>query len=114
MVLIAVFYYQEGMADVVEVDEVGYNKCDASNPITNYSKGRSYAFELNRTQMYYFICSYGYCYQGMKLAVNAEPLPPPSSPVSGKSSSAPAIIPRSAAAAVTLASAALAALLWFA
>ncbi|XP_010938921.1 mavicyanin [Elaeis guineensis] len=100
-----VFYYQEGMADVVEVDEVAYNKCDASNPITNYSKGRSFAFELNHSQMYYFICSYGYCYQGMKLAIKAEPLTPPSSPLSQKTSSAPSIVPRSAAA-VTLASAA--------
>ncbi|CAL9080336.1 unnamed protein product [Musa textilis] len=39
-----VFYYQSGMADVVQVDEAGYNKCDASNPISNYSKGRNYAF----------------------------------------------------------------------
>ncbi|KAG1347852.1 lamin-like protein [Cocos nucifera] len=104
-----VFYYQAGMADVVQVDEVAYNKCDASNPITNYSKGRSYAFELNQTKMYYFICSYGYCYQGMKVAIKAEPLPTPSSPLSQKTSSSPSIVPRSAVA-VTLA-AALAALL---
>nr|CAD1841291.1 unnamed protein product [Ananas comosus var. bracteatus] len=59
-----VFYYQSGMADVVQVDAMAYNKCDASNPISNYSKGRSYAFELNQTKRYYFICSYGYCYGG--------------------------------------------------
>ncbi|XP_072956143.1 early nodulin-like protein 17 [Typha angustifolia] len=82
-----VFYYQPGMADVVQVDEVGYNKCDASNPISNYSKGRSYAFELNQTKRYYFICSYGYCYGGMKLTVRAQALPPPSPPSSGKSTS---------------------------
>lgn len=68
------------MADVVQVDEAAYNKCDASHPIANYSKGRSYAFELNETKRYYFICSYGYCYQGMKLTLRAEKLPPPSPP----------------------------------
>ncbi|KAG6495512.1 hypothetical protein ZIOFF_043337 [Zingiber officinale] len=76
----AVFYYQSGMADVIQVDEAAYNKCDASNPISNYSKGRSYAFQLNHTGPYYFICSRGFCYGGMRLAIVAEPLPPPSSP----------------------------------
>ncbi|XP_020580071.1 lamin-like protein [Phalaenopsis equestris] len=84
-----VFYYQSGMADVVQVDETAYNKCDASHPISNYSKGRSYAFELNETKRYYFICSYGYCYQGMKVSILAHPLPPPSPPPSDDHSAAP-------------------------
>ncbi|KAH0454929.1 hypothetical protein IEQ34_016853 [Dendrobium chrysotoxum] len=83
-----VFYYQSGMANVVQVDETAYDKCDASHPISNYSKGRSYAFELNQTKRYYFICSYGYCYQGMKVSVLAHPLPPPSPPPSGDHSAA--------------------------
>ncbi|XP_042465395.1 mavicyanin-like [Zingiber officinale] len=83
-----VFYYQPKSADIVRVDEDSYDKCDASNPISNYSKGRSYAFELNHTGRYYFICSYGYCYQGMKLSINVEPLSPPASPSSSKKSSA--------------------------
>ncbi|ONK75764.1 uncharacterized protein A4U43_C03F20290 [Asparagus officinalis] len=80
-----VFYYTKGMADVVRVDSDAYEKCDASHPISNYSKGRSYAFELNETKTYYFICSYGYCYQGMKLSLKAEKLPPPSTPPSKNS-----------------------------
>ncbi|KAK8953654.1 Early nodulin-like protein 1 [Platanthera guangdongensis] len=83
-----VFYYQSGMADIVQVDETAYDKCDASHPISNYSKGRSFAFELNQTKPYYFICSYGYCYQGMKVSVLAHPLPPPSPPPSGDHSAA--------------------------
>ncbi|CAL9767086.1 unnamed protein product [Musa acuminata subsp. burmannicoides] len=84
----AVFYYQSGMADVVQVDEAGYNKCDASNPISNYSKGRNYAFQLNHTGRYYFICSRGYCYGGMRLSILAERLPPPSPPPSSHRNSA--------------------------
>ncbi|PKU75064.1 lamin-like protein [Dendrobium catenatum] len=83
-----VFYYQSGMADIVQVDETAYDKCDASHPISNYSKGRSYAFELNQTKRYYFICSFGYCYQGMKVSVLAHPLPPPSPPPSADHSAA--------------------------
>ncbi|KAK8942708.1 Early nodulin-like protein 1 [Platanthera zijinensis] len=83
-----VFYYQSGMADVVQVDETAYNKCDSSHPISNYSKGRSYAFELNQTKRFYFICSFGYCYQGMKVSVLVHPLPPPSPPPSGDKSAA--------------------------
>ncbi|KAJ1701599.1 hypothetical protein LUZ63_001378 [Rhynchospora breviuscula] len=87
-----VFYYQSGQADVIQVDEVGYNKCDASNPISNYSKGRSYAFQLNHTKNYYFICSYGYCYGGMKLAIKAQALPPPSPPPKAHKSDAFSIV----------------------
>ncbi|WOL07785.1 lamin-like protein [Canna indica] len=77
-----IFYYPTGMADVIQVDEAGYNKCDASNPISNYSKGRSYAFELNHTGNYYFICSRGSCFGGMRLAIVSHHLPPPSPPPS--------------------------------
>ena len=85
-----VFYYTAGQADVVQVDETGFNKCDATNAISNYSKGRSYAFELNETKTYYFICNYGYCYGGMRLAIKAQKLPPPSPPPSASDRSAAA------------------------
>jgi hypothetical protein len=86
-----VFYYTAGQADVVQVDEVGYNKCDATNAIYNYSKGRTFAFQLNETKTYYFICSYGYCFGGMRLAIKAEKLPPPSPPPSASDRSSAAI-----------------------
>jgi hypothetical protein len=69
---IAVFEYQTGRADVVQVGEVGYDKCDKAGALTSYSKGTSYAFQLKEAKDYYFICSYGYCYSGMKLHVTAK------------------------------------------
>ncbi|BAF20659.1 mavicyanin [Oryza sativa Japonica Group] len=66
------FEYQNGRSDVVQVDEVGYDNCDKANAISSYSKGHSYAFQLKEAKDYYFICSYGYCYKGMKLAVTAK------------------------------------------
>ncbi|CAL9166560.1 unnamed protein product [Musa hybrid cultivar] len=109
-----VFYYQPRTADVVRVDEDAYDKCDASNPISNYSKGRNYAFELNHTGRYYFICSYGYCYEGMKLTILVEPLTSPSAPLSAKKKSSasaaaapPGALTSTAALAATLLAAAL-------
>ncbi|URE38680.1 Plastocyanin-like domain [Musa troglodytarum] len=107
-----VFYYQPRTADVVQVDEDAYDKCDASNPVSNYSKGRSYAFELNHTGHYYFICSYGYCYEGMKLSILVEPLTSPSAPLSAKKkSSASAAPPRALTSTAALAATLLAAAL---
>uniref|UniRef100_A0A0D9VZ86 Phytocyanin domain-containing protein n=1 Tax=Leersia perrieri TaxID=77586 RepID=A0A0D9VZ86_9ORYZ len=93
-----VFYYTAGQADVIQVDEAGFNKCDATNAISNYSKGRNYAFQLNQTKTYYFICSYGYCFGGMRLAIKTEKLPPPSPPSSAKAKSAATAVAGSRAA----------------
>ncbi|KAL6636880.1 hypothetical protein ACP70R_024452 [Stipagrostis hirtigluma subsp. patula] len=108
-----VFYYTPGQADVVQVDEAGYNKCDSSHAIYNYSKGRNFAFELNETKTYYFICSYGYCFGGMRLAIKAQKLPPPSAPpsASDRSGALAAAFAGSHAAALYAAVAVLAALL---
>ncbi|KAL6880464.1 hypothetical protein ACP4OV_012029 [Aristida adscensionis] len=80
------FEYQNGRSDVVQVDEVGYDNCDKANALSSYSKGHSWAFQLKEAKDYYFICSYGYCYSGMKLHVTAKPSAAASSS-SGKGSS---------------------------
>nr|CAD1841290.1 unnamed protein product [Ananas comosus var. bracteatus] len=72
------FIYQKGMYDVVEVNSTAYDTCSGDDPIANWSKGHNYVFELNETKTYYFICSRGFCYQGMKLKVVVEPLTSPS------------------------------------
>ncbi|MQL74116.1 hypothetical protein Taro_006469 [Colocasia esculenta] len=95
-----VFYYQSGQADVLQVNEAAYNQCLADSPITNYSKGRSFAFELNKTGRYYFICSRGYCYGGMKLAIKVEKLRPAPPAGSAAVTSLAAAVPDLAAAVV--------------
>ncbi|XP_066398465.1 mavicyanin-like [Miscanthus floridulus] len=67
-----IFEYQNGRSDVVQVDEVGYDNCDKANALSSYSKGHTYAFQLKEAKDYYFICSYGYCYNGMKIHVTAK------------------------------------------
>ncbi|XP_015694933.1 mavicyanin-like [Oryza brachyantha] len=81
------FEYQNGRSDVVQVDEVGYDNCDKANAMSSYSKGHSYAFQLKEAKDYYFICSYGYCYNGMKLAVTAKKGPASAGSSSSSSSS---------------------------
>jgi hypothetical protein len=80
--LVAVFNYQNGRSDVVQVDEVGYDNCNKESALSSHNKGTSYAFQLKEAKDYFFICSYGYCYSGMKLAVTAK-----KGPASGSSSS---------------------------
>lgn len=82
-----IFEYQNGRSDVVQVDEVGYDNCDKANALSSYSKGHTYAFQLKDTKDYYFICSYGYCYNGMKLHVTAKSSSSSSSSSSGSDSS---------------------------
>jgi len=81
------FNYQNGLSDVVQVDEVGYDNCNKESAITSHNKGISYAFQLKEAKDYFFICSYGYCYSGMKLAVTAKKGPASSSGSSPSSSS---------------------------
>ncbi|CAD5175628.1 unnamed protein product [Musa acuminata subsp. malaccensis] len=71
-----VFYYEKGMYDVMEVNATAYEACAADDPIVNWSRGDSFAYQLNRTGRYYFICSRGYCYGGMKVSILAETIPP--------------------------------------
>jgi hypothetical protein len=74
----AEFNYQKGMYDVVQVaDEAAYDKCDPSNPVVSYDRGRNFVIQLNHTGRYYFICSRGYCWGGMKVTVLVEPRPAP-------------------------------------
>jgi hypothetical protein len=64
------FVYQKDMYDVVQVSDVA---CNDSAAVLRYSKGTNFVFELNRTGSFYFICSRGYCWSGMKVSVLVLP-----------------------------------------
>ncbi|CAL4954413.1 unnamed protein product [Urochloa decumbens] len=83
------FDYKKDMYDVVQVNETAYEKCDASSPIMSYSRGHNFVFQLNHTGQFYFICSRGQCWNGMKVSVLVQPaLPPPAMPPSSHASRA--------------------------
>ncbi|RWW29470.1 hypothetical protein GW17_00006002 [Ensete ventricosum] len=112
----SLFYYEKGMYDVMEVNATAYEACAADDPIVNWSRGDSFAYQLNRTGLYYFICSRGYCYGGMKLSILAEPLPPlaPSPRPQDDSAAVPSAPRRFSAWIATVSGAvALALVLWF-
>ncbi|XP_077230699.1 early nodulin-like protein 17 [Tasmannia lanceolata] len=71
------FKYKTGYFDVMEVNETGYEKCLADNPIGNWTKGPY--LQLNDTGRYFFICSKGYCFNGMKVSVLVQD-PPAAAP----------------------------------
>ncbi|XP_062186202.1 early nodulin-like protein 16 [Phragmites australis] len=77
------FEYEKDRYDVVQVNETAYAACDDGGAILRYSRGRNFAFHLNRTGRFYFICSRGYCWGGMKVSVLVQPpasLPPAVAP----------------------------------
>ncbi|CAA6667376.1 unnamed protein product [Spirodela intermedia] len=91
-----VFYFQKGMYDVVQVrNELAYNQCLAGDPVLNWSRGHSFAMQLNHTGRYYFICSRGYCYGGMKFSILVEPLPHQPRPLPRLQRRSPLSFPRS-------------------
>ncbi|XP_078442316.1 early nodulin-like protein 19 [Wolffia australiana] len=86
-----VFYFQKGVHDVIQVrNKSAYEYCLTDDPILNWSRGHSFAIQLNQSGRYYFVCSRGHCYSGMKISILVEPLPSfaPASPPPSISSSA--------------------------
>ncbi|KMT14533.1 hypothetical protein BVRB_4g073030 [Beta vulgaris subsp. vulgaris] len=76
------FRFDKNYFDVLEVNQTNYENCNPNNFIANITKGGRDVYELKEARSYYFICSKGYCYGGMKLAINVKnssplPAPPP-------------------------------------
>ncbi|XWS71796.1 hypothetical protein CRYUN_Cryun03dG0169200 [Craigia yunnanensis] len=76
-----------GTSSVLEVNKTSYEKCNENDFITNITRGGRDVFELKEAKSYYFISGRGFCFQGMKVAVNVEDLPPTPAPTPEKSSS---------------------------
>ncbi|XP_030517225.2 lamin-like protein [Rhodamnia argentea] len=75
------FVFNKQMYDVLEVNETSYETCNSQGFISNVTRGGRDVFQLKEAKTYYFICSRGYCWGGMKLTVNvvvASPAPAPS------------------------------------
>nr|GEZ58599.1 lamin-like protein [Tanacetum cinerariifolium] len=75
------------MYNVLEVNETSYTSCNENGFISNLTRGAGRdVFELKNPKPYYFLASGGYCYNGMKLAVNVVeyvPAPEPSPATNG-------------------------------
>ncbi|KAL3525896.1 hypothetical protein ACH5RR_014268 [Cinchona calisaya] len=72
------FVYDRNQMNVLEVNETDFESCNSDHPLHNWTTGAGRdVVPLNVTKTYYFISGKGYCYGGMKLAVNVENPPPP-------------------------------------
>ncbi|KAI3761981.1 hypothetical protein L1987_52404 [Smallanthus sonchifolius] len=81
------FMYDKYMFNVLEVNETSYGTCNEQEFISNITRGAGRdVFELAQPKPYYFLASGGYCYNGMKVAVDVVefvPAPQPSPLKSG-------------------------------
>ncbi|XP_010258817.1 PREDICTED: lamin-like protein [Nelumbo nucifera] len=86
------FVYDRNQMNVLEVNKTNYETCNENDPTHNWTTGAGRdVVPLNVTMMYYFISGKGFCYRGMKLAVQVEnlPPPPPSFPANNKINASP-------------------------
>lgn len=83
------FGYDKYQYNVLEVNETSYEKCIDKDFIKNITGGAGRdVFNLTQTKTYYFLSGGGYCFQGLKVAVNVlRPMPPAPAPTSTSSSS---------------------------
>lgn len=80
-----VFKFDKHYYNVLEVNDTSYQLCNDQNFITNITRGGRDVFNLTQARPYYFLSGGGYCFQGMKLAVNVEEyVPPPVAPPPSK------------------------------
>ncbi|KAJ7964881.1 Lamin-like protein [Quillaja saponaria] len=71
------FGFDKHLYNVLEVNNTSYENCIDKDFIFNITRGGRDVFHLTEARPYYFICGRGYCFNGMKVAVNVEH--PPSS-----------------------------------
>lgn len=85
---VSVFVYNRYQQNVLEVNQTDYLSCNSDHFLHNWTRGAGRdVVPLNETRSYYFISGNGFCFGGMKLAVDVQnPPPPPSaSPVKNTS-----------------------------
>ncbi|XP_068334998.1 early nodulin-like protein 16 [Pyrus communis] len=70
------FVYERNQKDVLEVNQTNYVRAMLKIPFHNWSTGAGRDLvPLNEPRHYYFISSNGFCYGGMKIAVEVENMP---------------------------------------
>jgi len=58
------------------VNKTNYEKCVDKGFISNITRGGRDVFQLLEAKTYYFLCGRGFCFHGMKVEINVEPLEP--------------------------------------
>ncbi|OWM74777.1 lamin-like protein [Punica granatum] len=72
------FVFDKYQYDVLEVNKTVYETCNSeAGFITNVTRGGRDVFQLTQPRTYYFLCSRGFCWGGMKVAISVQEPPPP-------------------------------------
>ncbi|KAJ4826298.1 hypothetical protein Tsubulata_004049 [Turnera subulata] len=92
------FVYDERYYNVLEVNKTNYESCNDQGFIKNITRGGRDVFQVKEAKTYYFLSSGGYCWNGMKVAINVEeetaaPAPAPSKNGSPSSTGRQIILP---------------------
>ncbi|KAL2322301.1 hypothetical protein Fmac_026680 [Flemingia macrophylla] len=66
------FGFDKHVHNVLEVNKTNYENCIDTGFIENITRGGRDVFQLSEARPYYFLCGRGFCFQGMKLAINVE------------------------------------------
>lgn len=82
------FGYERHIYNVLEVNKTSYENCIDTDPIKNVSRGGGRdVFQLQEEKTYYFLSGGGFCWHGMKVAIDVTeyvaPAPEPTPPKSG-------------------------------
>lgn len=75
------FGFDKHIYNVLEVNQTGYQQCNDKGFVKNITKGGRDVFNLTEAKQFYFLSSGGYCFHGMKLAVNVVEFMPSPEPV---------------------------------
>ncbi|KFK32436.1 hypothetical protein AALP_AA6G241400 [Arabis alpina] len=96
------FGFDRTRHNILQVNKSSYEQCIDTDYIFNVTRGGRDVFQLLQPKPYYFICGRGYCLNGMKVAVNVLPQPPPSAPITPASTASTVLIPSNAFTIATL------------
>lgn len=64
------FGYDVHMFNVLEVNKTSYENCIEADFIKNITKGGRDVFQLTETKTYYFLSGRGFCWSGVKVAID--------------------------------------------
>ncbi|XP_028800037.1 lamin-like protein [Neltuma alba] len=75
------FGFDKNMYNVLEVNKTSYENCIETDFINNITRGGRDVFQLTEPRLYYFLSGRGFCWQGMKVAIQvvnaSQPSPSP-------------------------------------
>ncbi|OMO79375.1 Cupredoxin [Corchorus capsularis] len=70
--MVAVFNFDKHYFNVLEVNQTSYETCNDQTFVRNITRGGRDVVELTEARPYFFLSSGGYCFHGMKVAINVE------------------------------------------